>query len=113
MREEEDDINPYAPPKAAVEKPRSVFTQMPGWLLVFFGAASLMMWFVEGLDVASAEFMMTINYLVYGGSFGVAALIFGFGNLGVGKQKGPSLIAVCLGVLGLLGGLWSIYRLMD
>ena len=109
---DETDVNPYQSPESATGV-AAALSKLPGWLVVFFGVVSLMLLGIGDGGDDLGDFAMAVNNnlnaVLYGVPGAVAALVFGFGNVRVGKDTGLSSLGVVVACFGIRGGAFTLY----
>ena len=109
---EDTEVNPYQAPETT-SAVAAALSKLPGWLVLFFGIVGLLLFGLGGAGSSAGEMAMAVNNnmnaVLYGLPGAIAALVFGFGNVRVGKDTGLSSLGVVVACFGILGGAYNLY----
>ena len=109
---DETEVNPYQAPETT-SSVAAALSKLPGWLVLFFVFVGLLLLGLGGSSDTAGEAIMAVNNnlnaVMYGLPGAIAALVFGFGNVRVGKDTGLSALGVAVACIGILGGAYNLY----
>jgi hypothetical protein len=100
--------NPYQPPEASAPPPPP--SRVPGWMAIGFGVVGLASYTVGPVGRTDQQIEAVASAALYYLPSAIAGIVLGSWKLRQGVQRNHGLIAIALGVIGLVGLVLAVVR---